>query len=97
MHKRFSDFAEEATPLDGDKVKIESILNREILVIGFKVTHSKYKENSLQCMTLQFDIDNSRKVVFTGSSVMIEQVQRYKDQIPFYTTIKKIDRYYSLT
>jgi len=30
--KRFSDFAEEEKAIDGDKVKIESILNKEIRV-----------------------------------------------------------------
>ena len=97
MPERFSDFAEEMAPLDGEKVKIETVLNREILVTGFKVTRSKYKENSQQCMTLQFEIDGNRLVIFTGSSVMIEQVQRYQDHIPFLATIRKIDRYYSLT
>jgi hypothetical protein len=96
-YQRFGDFAEEVSPLDGDKIKIEAVLNREVLVTGFKVTTSKYKENSQRCMTLQVEVDGSRRVVFTGSSVMIEQVERYKGHIPFLTVIKKIDRYYTLS
>ncbi len=95
--KRFSDFAEETTPLDGDKVKIDVILNREIMVTGFKISSSKYKENSQRCMTLQFEMEEARRVIFTGSSVMIEQVERYKNHIPFLTVIKKVDRYYTLS
>jgi hypothetical protein len=36
-------------------------------------------------------------VVFTGSDVLIGQVEKYADQIPFLTTIKKINRYYTMT
>ena len=35
-HPKFSDFAEEEAPLEGEKKKIEEILNTEILVIGFR-------------------------------------------------------------
>jgi hypothetical protein len=54
--KRFSDFAEEASPMDGN-----------------------------------------RYVLFTGSSVLIEQMEKYKDEVPFLTTIKKVDRYYTFS
>jgi hypothetical protein len=36
-------------------------------------------------------------VLFTGSDVLIEQMQKYGDQISFAATIKKIDRYFILT
>jgi len=36
-------------------------------------------------------------VLFTGSDVLIEQMEKYGDQIPFAATIKKIDRYYTLS
>jgi len=38
-----------------------------------------------------------RKVVFTGSDVLIEQMERYGEEIPFVATIKKVDRYYTLS
>lgn len=38
-----------------------------------------------------------RHVLFTGSDVLIDQMQKYGDQIPFAATIKKIDRYFILT
>ena len=95
-YPRFSDFAEESRPFDGDKKKIEDILNQEILIIDFKVKASKQKQGSLYA-TIQFKTDDISYIVFTGSGVLIDQIEKYKDNIPFHTTIKKIDKYYTFT
>lgn len=96
--KRFSDFAEEASPMDGTKLKIEDVINKEILVINCKIRESKYsKTNSPKCLMLQFEMNGNRYVLFTGSSVLIEQMEKYKEEIPFLTTIKKVDRYYTFS
>ena len=96
--KRFSDFCQEVAPMDGAKVKIEDALNREITILGYKVTHSKYNENGHgKCLTIQYELDGARYVMFTGSAVLIDQFAKYGDEIPFLTTIKKIDRYYTLS
>ena len=96
--KRFSDFAQENGPLDGAKLKIDDVINREITVIGCKIKESKYsKTNSSNCLTIQLEMDEKRYVVFTGSSVLIEQMEKYQHEMPFLTTIKKIDRYYTLS
>ena len=90
----FSDFAEESRPFDGDKKRIEVILNQKVLVIDFKIKSSKKKQDSLYA-TIQFKIDDINHIVFTGSGVLIDQLENYKDNLPFYATIKKIDRYYT--
>lgn len=96
--KRFSDFAQEVKPMDGAKLKIDDVINREILIIGCKIKESKYsRTNSSNCLTIQFVMDSERYVVFTGSSVLIEQMEKYQHEIPFLATIKKIDRYYTLS
>jgi hypothetical protein len=96
--KRFSDFAKEESPLDGEKIPIIQLLNREIVVTGFKVRASKYGKNkSGKCLTLQVEIDGGRRVLFTGSDILIDQMSKYGDHIPFTTTIKKIDKYYTLS
>lgn len=99
MHvKRFSDFAEEDSPLEGDKVKIDSILNQEILITGHKIKKSKYKKEGMeQCLMVQFAIEETKKIFFTGSNVLIEQIEKYRDEIPFLATVKKIDRYYTFS
>lgn len=96
--KRFNDFAREAKPLEGSKVRIDDIINREILVTDYKITDSRFeKKNCEKCLTLQFEVDNIKHVIFTGSNVLIDQIEKYRHEIPFLTTLKKIDRYYTFT
>lgn len=87
---RFSDFATEARPLDGKKVRIDDILNLEILITGHALKNSKYPKNvSGLCLTIQFRLDGELCVTFTGSDVLIDQFKKYGDNIPFVATIKK--------
>ena len=96
--KKFSDFSQEGKPLDGAKVAIERVLNREMLITGHKVTHSRYNDvGHGKCLTLQFELDGAKQVLFTGSQVLIDQLTKYADEIPFTATIIKIDRYYTLS
>jgi len=99
QYKRFSDFADdEALPLKGDKVKIEDVIDKEILVTGFKLMDSKYNKNGHpKCLTLQIELNKEEHIVFTGSNVLIDQVERYKDEMPFLSTIKRIQKYYTFT
>ncbi len=97
-YNKFSEFANEPPVLDGSKINMSSIINKEILVIGYRITNSKYNaNNSSKCLTIHIELDNIRYVVFTGSLVLIEQIEKYKEQIPFLATIKKIDKYLSFT
>ena len=96
--KKFSDFSKEDCPLDGDKLRIDDTLNIELLVIGFRITQSKYEKNkSGKCLTLQVDLNGTKRVIFTGSDVLISQTEKYATEIPFVTVIKKIDRYYTFS
>lgn len=98
QQRRFSDFAEEEQPLEGGKLRLDDLVNREVLVTGHKIRSSKYKDKgSGKCLTLQVEVDGETHIAFTGSSVLIDQLERYRDQIPFLATIKKIDRYYTFT
>jgi len=96
--KRFSDFSKEQEVLDGDKVKLDSILNQEIKIIGYSVKKSQYEKNkSGDYLTVQFEMNGEKQIFFTGSDVLIDQLNRYREEIPFITTIKKINRYYTLS
>jgi len=95
--KRFSDFSQEETALDGDKIRIDSLINQELAITGYRIRKSRYSKNeSGDYLTLQIEIDGSTYVCFTGSDVLIEQVKKYAEEIPFIATIKKINRYYTL-
>lgn len=92
----FSDFAKESKAFDGDKKKLDDILNQEILILDFKVKDSKQRIGS-KYLTIQFKKDDKTFITFTGSNVLINQLEKYKDNLPFYTIIKRIDKYYTLT
>jgi len=95
-YPHFSDFADETKPLEGAKKKIDEVLNQEILIIDFKIKDSKHHKDS-QYLTLQFRIANDTFILFNGSRVLSDQLEKYKDNLPFYATIKKIDKYYTFT
>lgn len=94
MHK-FSDFSEERT-FDGDKIPIADVLNREIAVLNYRTGGSKQKAGT-KCTTIQIEVDGKHRVIFTGSEVLANQPEKYSDQLPFMTTIKKINDFYSFT
>lgn len=96
MHPKFSDFATEEKPLDGKKMGINDVLNQEVLILDFKRGQSKFKENA-RYTTVQFEMDGETHVLFTGSEVISDQLERYKEHLPFVATIRKINRYYTLT
>ena len=45
----------EHTVLDGDKVKIDDLLNKVLVITGFSISTSKYKDKSSAfCVKVQF-------------------------------------------
>lgn len=97
--KKFSDFAKEDLPFAGDKVRINDILNKEIIIVKYHVRPSKYKDKVSEYAIVQFKEteEGETKVFFTGSQVIIDMLRRYEEELPFATTILKIDRYYTLS
>lgn len=92
----FSVFAKDKLPMPGIKKRLDEILNKEIVVVDFRLTKSKKREGS-ECLQMQFLCDGVVCVVFTGSSVLITQIQSVKDKIPFKTCVTKVDKYYSFS
>lgn len=95
MPERFGDFAEEEA-FDGDKIRLDEIMNKEILVTGFKIKDSHQKKGT-QYLTIHFELDNKRHVTFTGSIVLMDQLKKYESHIPFLSVIKKINRHYTFS
>lgn len=92
---KFSEFATEKPQLEGEKLKIDDILNIELIATGFRINNSKFKESKY--LQLQIDLNGKKHIIFTGSEVLIDQITRYEDQLPFSTTIIKIKKYYTFT
>jgi len=97
---RYCDLAPKRAQLPGEKVSLDNVLNKEIIVHGFYIAKSKYKKNtSGQCLTIQFKFnhENEFRVLFTGSEVLMSQAKEVEDHLPFATTIVKIDKYFSFS
>ena len=78
---------------EGDKIRIERVMNKEIVVEAYKIEESKYKEKGNgKCLYLQIHVDNAKRVLFTGSATMQEMIQKVKpEDFPFTATIIKQD------
>ena len=65
--------------LTGDKVRIDDLLNKQIVVCNYHVSTSKFKDKSNGfCIKVQFynadDETKTRKVFFSGSGVLKGQL-----------------------
>lgn len=87
--------------LDGTKVSIDSILNVPLVFTGWEIRPSKHKKpGNEQCLTLQFERNGQHHIVFTGSNVLISQIEAYeaaRDKTKprmFKAVIRKIDNFY---
>jgi hypothetical protein len=83
-----------AKGFEGDKIKMERILNREIVVHAYKIETSKVKtyqeRGSDKCLHLQISLNGQKYVLFTGSGCLIEQIAQVPESnFPFTTTIVK--------
>lgn len=89
--ERFSEFAEERD-FGGDKISVNDLLGKTIVVKGFRISDST-KRAGTKCLTISLELDGVSKVCFTGSSVLIDQIQRYESHIPFETVIKQVNKF----
>lgn len=92
---KFSDIAKDDIHLAGDKMSLQEVVGKQIVVTGYKITKSKFKEDNY--VAIQFELEGEQRVAFTGAQVLIEQLKKYGEQIPFETTIKKMGKFYSFT
>ena len=92
----FAELARDKLPMPGIKKRLEQILNRNIVILDFRITKSNKRENS-ECLQIQFLLVGDFCVLFTGSVVLIDQIQSIKDNLPLKTTVVKIDKYYSFS
>lgn len=76
-------------------MSLQEVVGKQIVVTGYKITKSKFKEDNY--VAIQFELEGEQRVAFTGAQVLIEQLKKYGEQIPFETTIKKMGKFYSFT
>ena len=77
----------------GNKIKINRILNKEIIVSKFKIEKSKCFKG--ECLTLQISFEDDKHIIFTSGVALIEAMRQIpENEIPFKTKIiKQNERY----
>ena len=96
--KRFSDFAEPSYLLEGEKKRLPDILDKEIKVVAYRINNTKLRDaKNDKCMTVQFELDGQKHIFFTGSMVLMEQLQRYDKNLPFMATVTKVGKCFSFS
>lgn len=98
----FADIVPDRGTLDGAKIPIDEILNVPVVFTNWEISKSKYSKDGKesQRLTLQFIWQGEHRILFTGSTVLIEQIRQYeelRDQNRpkmFRATIRRIDQFY---
>jgi hypothetical protein len=81
----------------GEKIKVKNIINVQIKVIDFKIEPSKQKPGT-DLLTVQIEWKGDQRIFFTGSTILMDQIQRVpKAKFPFTTTIINDNSYYEFT
>jgi len=100
---KFSDFADTSISpvMDGKKVSLDDILDKEIVVLRYRVKKTKFSEaKNPECLTVQFaypENEDVHFVFFSGSSVLMQQLEKYQDKLPFSASIKKVGKYFTFS
>jgi hypothetical protein len=97
--KNFSDFniKPKTHQFVGEKIQVQKLFNLPIQVLDYKVEPSKQKKGT-ELLTLQIIKGTEKRIVFTGSTVLIDQIKRVpEDGFPFNTIIRGDNDDYEFT
>ena len=97
QYPHLRDFAkpnEDEDTLGGEKKKIIEILNKEILILNFRIQKSKIKDGNY--MIVQFELDNKKYVIFTTAIRVVKRIKQYEDRMPYHATIIQEYKYYTI-
>lgn len=89
----------DAAPMTGEKIKINKVLNKQVEVVDFELNTSKFnQERSKKCLKLQIRYEDELRVIFTGSSMLVNAMSHIKkEDLPFLTTIVESNGFYQFT
>lgn len=77
---------------------ITEIFNKELIFTSFSISRSNV-QGCEKYITIQFKETETSplRIAFTSSQVLMDQFLEYEEQLPFVATIKKVNRYMTLT
>lgn len=97
--KNFKDFniQPKVNAFVGEKIQVQKLFNIPVKVLNYKVEASKKKPGT-KLLTLQIEKGEEKRIVFTGSTVLIDMIERVpKNGFPFETIIRGDNDYYEFT
>lgn len=91
--KKFSDFSivVPENQFSGEKIRIAKLLNKKIIVLNYRITDSKFKEEGVKNrLDIQLELNDEKYILFTGSNVLMKMIEQVsKESFPFETVITK--------
>ena len=97
--KSFNDFnvKPKLNTFQGEKVNVYEILNQNLIIWDFKIVKSKFADGSGKRLDLQIEIDGVKRVIFCGSIVLMDLLERIgHENLPFEARIIRKDKHYEL-
>jgi len=95
--KDFKELGIKSKNLSGEKIAINEVLDKQIAVYDYRVEDSKYGKRDAKCLHLQIEVDGAKRVIFTGSNVLIDIISQIpQTAFPFRATIVKEMEWYNL-
>ena len=85
-------FSEIAKPFDAEK--IDSLIGRNVII--WKADFTTTIKGECVVFEASFDVEAKHQKYYTFSKVIIEQLKRGADKLPFRANIKKVRNYYTL-
>jgi hypothetical protein len=84
--------------MEGEKIKIDDILNEEVAFLDIVVRPSAFYESDYASIQIMKE-DGTQFFFHTSSSVIIAQLKEQKDsgKLPLKSTVKKVKNYYTLS
>ena len=92
MNKKFSDLGIiiDTSTFIGDKIAIKNIINKNILLKSYKISKSKFEDKI--CLTIQINVDNQDRIIFTSSKNLMIQIEKIKkEDFPVETKIEMLN------
>lgn len=78
----------------GNKIYIETILDKALIIEFFEVRPSKKNDNT-DCLYMQIKLDGVEHVVFSSSVFLMQTLRQLQpEDFPFSAKIAKINRHY---
>jgi hypothetical protein len=84
----------------GDKIKMAKIIGKPVIVHAFKLKDSTVfaDRGAGKCLHLQIELNGEKHVAFTGSTYLIQDIQKIPvTGFPFQTTIMEVNETYKFT